>query len=340
MRLFLIVALSLGLASRGACQLHGTLVAANMNDNTATVIDLAGQRTVATLPTGQAPHEVAISHDGRWAVVSNYGPRGTPGNTLTVIHLGATQPTVTRTIDLGTYHRPHGSAFLPGDSLFVVTSEANQSLLVLDFAKGTIETAIPTQQRGSHMVAVTRDGRRAFTTNVGDGTVSELDLVNRTFVRTLTVAPAVEGIAVTPSGDQVWTGSDKNKIVSVVMTATGTVADTITGFGFPYRLAVTPDSKTMVVTDPAGGAVRFYDVRSRKLLGSVVFPSTGIVSTAEFPGSPSPEGVIVSPDGKTAFVTLQGQNLVAAVDIAARKTLATMPTGAWSDGIGYSAHQP
>ncbi|HYV96031.1 MAG TPA: hypothetical protein VE967_01100, partial [Gemmatimonadaceae bacterium] len=54
----------------------GTLVASNMNDNTATLIDAASGRVLATLPTGEGPHEVAISHDGRWAVVSNYGVRG------------------------------------------------------------------------------------------------------------------------------------------------------------------------------------------------------------------------------------------------------------------------
>jgi YVTN family beta-propeller protein len=61
------------------------------------------------------------------------------------------------------------------------------------------------------------------------------------------------------------------------------------------------------------------------------------VPTAEVPGSPCPEGIIIAPDGRTVFVTLQGRNLVAAIDIASRTVLATMPTGVWSDGVGYSA---
>src|SRR6185312_4919458 len=63
----------------------GTLVVSNMNDNTATVIDAGSGRVLATLPTGEGPHEVAVSRDGRWAVVSNYGVRGKPGNSITVI---------------------------------------------------------------------------------------------------------------------------------------------------------------------------------------------------------------------------------------------------------------
>jgi len=51
---------------------HGTIVASNMRDNTATIIDAASGKVLATLPTGEAPHEVAATHDGKWALVSNY----------------------------------------------------------------------------------------------------------------------------------------------------------------------------------------------------------------------------------------------------------------------------
>ncbi|HEY9225940.1 MAG TPA: hypothetical protein VIP11_04790, partial [Gemmatimonadaceae bacterium] len=63
----------------------GTVIVSNMNDHTVTLIDAASGRVVATLPTGEGPHEVAASHDGRWALVSNYGVRGKPGSTITVI---------------------------------------------------------------------------------------------------------------------------------------------------------------------------------------------------------------------------------------------------------------
>jgi len=42
----------------------GTVIVANMGDNTATLLDIASKRVVATLPTGNGAHEVAVSHDG------------------------------------------------------------------------------------------------------------------------------------------------------------------------------------------------------------------------------------------------------------------------------------
>ena len=202
-----------------------------------TLIDVASKRVVATLPTGQGAHEVAVSRDGRWAVVSNYGVRGAPGNSLTVIDVASA--TVARTIDLGEYRRPHGSTFLPGDSLMAITSEASKAIVLVDFKRGTVVGTIPTNHPASHMLAVTADGTRGFTSNIADGTVSELDIAGRKFVRELTAAPAVEGIAVTPSGDQVWAGSNQQKSVTVIDTKAGKTVATLTGFGLPYRLAIT-----------------------------------------------------------------------------------------------------
>lgn len=312
----------------------GTVIVANMGDNTATLIDVASRRTVATLPTGNGAHEVAVSHDGRWAVVSNYGGRGAPGNSLTVIDVASA--TVARTIDLGEFRRPHGSAFLPGDSLLAITSEVSRAVVLVDFARGTVLGSIPTNHPASHMLAMTADGRRIFTSNVADGTVSELDVPGRTFVRAFPVAPAVEGIAVTPDGAQVWVGSNQQKTVTVLDTRAGVPADTLEGFGMPYRLAVTPDARTVVISDPPNGTVRIVDAATRRDRATVKVGSEGVGAGAEFPGSPSPEGIALSRDGRMAFVALQGSSRVAMIDIASATVVAYAPTGAGPDGIAYS----
>jgi len=316
-------------ATRGAAEAGpaGTLVVANMGDNTATVIDVATRRTLATLPTAAGPHEVAVSHDGRWAVVSGYGIRGAPGNTLTVIDLAAPVPVVARTINLGAYRRPHGSAFLPGDSLLAVTSEASRVVMLVAFARGVVVDTIPTNQPASHMLALTADGRHLFTSNVAAGNVTEQDVAART---------AVRGIAVAPGGETVWVGSNQARTVSVIDTRRGAVVDTIGGFGMPYRLAVTPDARTVVVTDPPRARVLLLDAATRRVRATIEVPNDGVVAGAEFAGSSSPEGIALSRDGRTAYVALQGASRVAAIDLASATIVATMATGASPDGIAYS----
>ena len=53
-------------------------------------------------------------------------------------------------------------------------------------------------------------------------------------------------------------------------------------------------------------------------------------------GSPSPEGVVISPDSRWAFVTLQGRNRMITIDLSRGVIVGWAPTGVWSDGIAYS----
>ena len=119
-----------------------------------------------------------------------------------------------------------------------VTSEATQNVIVVNIAEGKVEYAIPTGAAGSHMVALTGDGKRGFTSNIGGGSVTELDIPGKANVRTIAVAPRVEGIAVTPDGSAVWAGSNTNGTVSIIDTKTGAIVETLSGFKLPYRLAM------------------------------------------------------------------------------------------------------
>ena len=189
---------------------------------------------------------------------------GAPGNQLAVLDVA--KGAVTKTISLGQYTRPHGAMFFPGDETRVaVTSEATQNVVLVNIAAGTVEDAIPTGAAGSHMVAITADGKRAFTSDIGAGAVSELDLVKKELVRVIPVAPRVEGIAVTPDGSAVWAGSNTDGTVSIIDTRTGTIVETLKGFKLPYRLAMSADGKTAIVCDPEGDMIHVADVAARKI---------------------------------------------------------------------------
>jgi DNA-binding beta-propeller fold protein YncE len=150
------------------------------------------------------------------------------------------------------------------------------------------------------------------------------------------VTAAPEGVAITPDGGTAWVGSDRDSVVVVVDLESRQPVDTLRGFGLPYRLAITSDGKRAVVTDPMKAQVRIFDVSTRRERATIEIPADSIVATAEVPGSPSPEGVTVSPDGRWAFVTLQGRNRVITIDLDSARIVGWAPTGTWSDGIGYS----
>jgi YVTN family beta-propeller protein len=297
----------------------GHLLVANQQSANVSLIDLRTDSAVF-IPIGDGPHEAVIAPSGRTGVVTVYGVGGAPGNKLAVVDIAARR--VTKTIDLGEYTRPHGAIFLPGETRVVVTSETTQRLLVVNLETARVEQAISTGAAASHMVAVSADGTRAWTANITPGSVSEIDLTTGAFVRTIAVAPRVEGIAITPDGREVWAGSNTNGTVSVIDTRTGAIVETITGFSLPYRLAMSADGRIAMVCDAQGNAVHVVDVAQRKVTGRV--GSLG-----------APRGVNIAPDGRTAFVTLAADPSVAIIDLTSMTVSRKIGVGTAPDGVWY-----
>lgn len=318
----------------------GLIVVANQEAASATVLDAATLKTLATVNVGVGPHEVAISQDGRWAVVTNYGNKEVQGNTLSVIDLAAPTLAVTRTIDLGEYHRPHGAAFIQDGRKLVVTSETSQRLVIVDFPSGRIDTALATNARGSHMVAVRRDGKRGWTANIADGNITEFDLDARRTTRTLPAAPNNEGIATTPGGILVWVGSNTDKSVTIIDTDKGEKIGTIPGIGSPYRIGISRTGRVAVVNDPGGNSVWLYEIGTNRQLARIELGKEKKVVLAD--GGPpgiagaGPEGVTFDPIADIAYVTLHETNQVAAIDLVKFTVADVGSVGKGPDGIAFS----
>jgi len=241
----------------------GYVLVANQQSASASLIDLRTD-SMRFIPVGVGPHEAIVSSSGRVGVVTVYGQQP-PGNELAIIDRST--GTVKKRISLGEYVRPHGAMFMPrNESRVVVTSEATQKLVLVNIETGTVEGTVSTAAAGSHMVGVTADGTRAFTSNIFAGSVSELDLVKRELVKAIPVGPRAEGIAVAPDGSTVWAGSNTNGTVSVIDARSGKTIETLGGFSLPYRLAISADGRTAIVCDPQGDAIHVVDVATRRVL--------------------------------------------------------------------------
>lgn len=299
----------------------GTLVVVNKRANTVNLIDLATHEIRATLPTGNGPHEVVASSDGRMAVVTDYGSGGAGGHTLTVIDVAGAR--VARTIDLGRYTRPHGIQFLSGDSLVVVSSESTHFVVVVRPSDGQVVRALTTGHPGSHMVAATGDGALAFTGNMGDATVSKIDVSTGALLADFDVPTQPEAITVTADGEEVWVGSNAEGTVNVVNTETGEVTRAAEGFGWPYRILITPDHRTVLVPDLRQNQLLFIDRETHRQL-----------HVMDTPGGP--QGITLSRDARSAFLSLSQRDEVIVIDLVTREVVDRIPTGSGPDGVAHS----
>ena len=95
------------------------LLVLNKEDASLAIVDPATRNVVGRVPTGEGPHEMTVSADGKFAFVGNYGGRE-PGRTLSVIDLTAQKE---RRVDLGPLRRPHGMFFADGKVYFTAESQ-------------------------------------------------------------------------------------------------------------------------------------------------------------------------------------------------------------------------
>jgi YVTN family beta-propeller protein len=304
----------------------GTLVVLNKDESTAWLIDAATGEARAKLATGAHPHEVAVSPDGRRALVANYGSRSAPGHTLSVIDLAAKR--VVATIDLGGSRLPHGIAWLPDGRRAVVTAEMDRAVVLVDVDSERVAAAIPTGHDGSHMLAVQADGRRVYTVNGGDGTATAIDLERRAVAGTGTAGEGAEGVALSPDGCELWVGNRDDNTVTVIDTRTMTSVATLPSARTPFRVAFTPDGRRAVVANPASGELRVFDAAARRLERAIV---TGVRGRRG-----SPLGIAVSRDGAYVFATHGTLSAVTVASLDTGDALASYATGAGPDGIAFS----
>ncbi len=230
---------------------------------------------------------------------------------------------VVRTVDLGEYTRPHGLAFLPGDSIVAVTSEAAMAVVLVRVADGAVLRAISTNAEGSHMLALVGDGSVVYTSNLRDDTISEMDVATGAMKRVINTPPQPEAIGVTPSGSEVWVGSNADGTFTVIDAASGTTRGTIEGFGFPYRVLFTPDERLAIMPDFRGNQLRIVNRETLEELKRFDFPGGG------------PQGVTLSGDGKTLYLSLARAGEVVAIDLDSFEEIRRYDVGPTPDGIGW-----
>ena len=223
---FLIVALCAAAPSDPAPS-RGLLLVANKGDHTLGIIDPVEGKEIATVDEGGITgHEVAASPDGRRAFVPIYGNSGvgapgTDGRTVAVIDL-ATHKLID-TINLGKPLRPHCAVFGPQNGLLYVTTELGDSVTIIDPDSLRILGSVPTGQPESHMLAITHDGKRGYTSNVHVGTVSVLDLEARRTITVIHVSPHAQRIALSVDDRWVFTADQTQPQLAVIDTSTNEV---------------------------------------------------------------------------------------------------------------------
>jgi YVTN family beta-propeller protein len=296
------------------------LVVLNKVDATLVTVDPATGKILGTVATGEAPHEVAVSPDGRTAYVGNYGSQ-TPGSTISVIDLTAMKEV--RRVDVSPLRRPHGIAVADGKVYY--TSETNRVVARLDASTLQTDWLMGTGQPG-HMVWANADATKLYTCNIAGNSMTILERAANPQAWTVTTIPVgngPEGFDVTPDGRELWAAHSRDGAVSIIDLAQKKVTGSIDlQTKRSNRLKFTLDGTLALVSDLDAGEVLVIDVASRKV-------------TKKIPLGRMVEGILMEPGGTRAFVAVNGDNHIAAIDLKTLAVTAKIETGRGPDGMAW-----
>lgn len=308
---------------------QGRLLVAQKGDRSVAIVNPAAGTVLGTVPEGGITgHEVIASPDGKLAYVPIYGNSGvgkpgTDGRNIVVVDIASQKVVGNIQFDHGV--RPH-CAVLGPDGMLYVTTELDHSITIIDPKTLRVVGSIPTGQAESHMFAISHDGLRGYTANVGPGTVSVLDIKARKVLAIIPVSGNTQRIAISPDDRWVFTSDQTKPQMAVIDTATNTVKTWVPLDGLGYGGAVTPDGHYLLMPIPDANKVDVVDLATMKMARAVTVGA-------------NPQEVLVRPDGKAAYVSCLDVNQVDEIDLGSWKVARTIATGKGTDGLGWAKGQ-
>lgn len=174
-----------------------------------------------------------------------------------------------------------------------------------------------------------RDGSAFYSVNMMDAELVELDAFTFEIDRRLPLGEGVMPTWVTrptPDGKVYVTGNNVARIFEIDLGSWRIERTFETGAG-PYNIAVSPDGTRMAATYKNGDAVGFWDLEQGREIARTATSRT------------IPHGVVATPDGEYAFVTLEGvgaaPGTVEVYRLATGERVAAVDVGKQAGGIAF-----
>lgn len=310
--LLLIAALTLG---------QDRLVVVNKTDSTLSVLERDSGKSLAVIPVGKIPHEVAVTPDSKWAFTTDYDNKGKPpGHTVTVVDLVKLKND--GVIELSPNSKPHGAAVSADGKWLWVTCEGSSTVLKIDLATRTIAATIDTKETPTHLIALDEKNGRAFATSISAGSLVVIDTAKATILKKVSCGAGSEGIDSTSDGKYVLVSNGGAGTLTVLDAKTLETVKTLAVGKGPYRVRALPDGKRAIVPNIEGGDMTEVDLVKLEVTRRLTLDK-------------EPIGVVTSADGKRAWVAATAADLIHVVDLVAWKVTGALTAGKEPDGMAF-----
>jgi YVTN family beta-propeller protein len=182
--------------------------------------------------------------------------------------------------------------------------------------------AIDSGSSNAHRLIVAPDGKRLYTENEEDASVSVIDLAGRKLLGRIETPQALAGIAISQDGRTLVTVSDEEPVLFLIDTVSGRVSRTVPldGVTKPAQIArYSPDWSLIGVTSMNGDTV------------SLIAPGFDKQTAIKVGSQP----MDMAYRGEELFVACPGDGSVHVIDIPGRRWELSFAAGTGCESLGF-----
>lgn len=199
--------------------------------------------------------------------------------------------------------------------IFVCCGDSNE-LGVVDRAAGKMLETVPLGD-SPEIFDLSPDGKVAYVSIEDESVLAAYDLATKKEVFRVKTGGEPEGVLVSRDGKTAYVTSEEANVIHVIDLVNKKVSKNIKVGKRPRRFAMSPDSSELWISNELSSDVSVVDTATHTVKATVAFDIKGM-RKADI----TPVGVLLTKDGKTAWVSLGKANHVAEVDVASRTVLA------------------
>jgi YVTN family beta-propeller protein len=202
----------------------------------------------------------------------------------------------------GSYFEPvkMGSYALKEDvdvpSRIYVANESSNDVSVIDASTFQPVGTIPALNHSTHDLAVSRDGRRLYASNLASGRISVIDTARRETIASIYTGDRIHVVTLNNDGTQLWVANIGENTISIVDTTTFRILGTISVDKGPTGLAFSHDGRFAFVSSQGDKTVGVIDTAMHQVIKTI-------------PVGANPHFLVVSRDGYVWGVNTGGNDV-------------------------------
>jgi YVTN family beta-propeller protein len=230
---------------------------------------------------------------------------------------------------LKTSRRPRDMHFNTDHTYLYVACADDDAIDIIDTAK--LEVVGRLTVSNPRAFGISEKLRRIYVPNPEGSSLSVIDMDQNVVIQEVQTSAGPEEVFVSEDGHFVYVASEVDDFIHLVDVDKGYVVESVVAGTRPRRFAATPDGKELWVSSELSGEVNIIDREKFAIAGKIEFLPPGVQKV-----DVTPVDVVITKDGKTAYVTLDHAARLAVVDVQTRTVMSYIPIGLRSSGLAMA----